>query len=476
MRIFITSFFLLYVVAGYSYSREEIIDYIELYKLIAVEEMQENGIPASIKMAQAILESNAGTSDLALEANNHFGIKCGGKWDGPTFYKKDDDRDERGRLIKSCFRVFSDGEDSFRAHSRFLLDPSKTYRYGPLFTLDKTDYKSWAWGLSKAGYATNPAYANLLIHLIEKYSLYTFDYYETSNVKFVKPTDLITQAKKVNFSNTTEQKSQNTIISRPGERVSQSAVEEQMEINKLEVLKVRKGQTMQQLAQKYELKPKELLKYNDNNLHLDDYLDEGMYIYLEKKRIWYRGEDKYHIVREGEDLNRISQMYGIRISTLERKNKITADMIPLPGEKIILKGKSVRKNEIPLTYDDVDVKKSNEVSESVLSDDGVAGDLSLHIETNEIPATKTLENPAEPVFDLTREEVVISEPAQFTENTNDPGMAKKVESTTTTYKIIRGDTLYGISRKFGVTVDSIRQNNKLQTDQIRIGQELKIVK
>src|SRR5680860_1235047 len=130
MRIILTSFILLYAVAAFALSREEVIDYIELYKLIAVEEMQDNGIPASIKMAQAILESNAGTSDLALQANNHFGIKCGGVWDGPTYYKKDDDRDRRGRLIKSCFRVFTDAEDSFRAHSRFLLDPNKSYRYG----------------------------------------------------------------------------------------------------------------------------------------------------------------------------------------------------------------------------------------------------------------------------------------------------------------------------------------------------------
>lgn len=475
MRIFITSFFLLYLVAGYSSSREEIIDYIGLYKLIAVEEMQENGIPASIKMAQAILESNAGTSDLATEANNHFGIKCGGKWDGPTFYKKDDDRDQRGKLIKSCFRVFADGEDSFRAHSRFLLDPTKSYRYGQLFTLEKTDYKSWAWGLSKAGYATNPAYANLLIHLIEKYSLYTFDYYEESNVKFVKPSDLVTQPKKVKFSEKIETTPQNTIVSRPGERVVQPAVEQQMEINKLEVLKVRKGQTMQQLAQKYDLKPKELLKYNENNHNLDDYLDEGMYIFLEKKRIWYRGEEKYHVVREGEDLNRISQLYGIRISTLERKNKIDADMIPLPGQRIILKGKSARGKNIPLTFNDVDVIESIEVSESVLAEDWATRRELQHNEKKEVPLT-TPENVELPVFDLTKEEVVNPESTLSINSVEETGVNLKSESSITEYMIIQGDTLYGISRKFGVSVDSIRKSNNLQSDHIRIGQQLKIVK
>ena len=283
MRIFITSFFLLYSLASHAFTKENVLDYIELYKLIAVEEMQENGIPASIKMAQAILESNAGTSDLAVEANNHFGMKCGASWEGPTYYKKDDDRDRRGRLIKSCFRVYPDAEDSFRAHSSFLRDPRKAYRYGTLFSLDRTDYKSWAWGLRKAGYATNPAYANLLIHLIEKYSLYTFDYYENSNVKFVRPSDLVVQARELNMSKQLDRKPPNAVISRPGEPVSSSPVERQLEINQLDVLKVRQGQTMAQLAKKYELSPEQILKYNDNQLALDDYLKEGMYIYLEKK-------------------------------------------------------------------------------------------------------------------------------------------------------------------------------------------------
>src|SRR5690606_42084925 len=115
MRIFITSFLLLYSLCAYSYTREEVIDYIELYKLIAVEEMQKCGIPASIKMAQAILESNAGTSELALEANNHFGIKCGGVWEGPTCFKEDKDRYGKGRRGKSGVGVFQDGEDVCRA-------------------------------------------------------------------------------------------------------------------------------------------------------------------------------------------------------------------------------------------------------------------------------------------------------------------------------------------------------------------------
>ncbi len=474
MRIFITLFFLLYVVTGYSFSRGEVMDYIELYKLIAVEEMQTNGIPASIKMAQAILESNAGTSDLATEANNHFGIKCGGVWDGLTYYKKDDDLDRRGRLIKSCFRVFMDAEDSFRAHSKFLLDPRKVNRYGSLFTLEKTDYKSWAWGLSKAGYATNPAYANLLIHLIEKYSLYTFDYYEESNVKFVRPSDLVAQARKINTSEKLEKKSHHEIISRPGEPVSRSAVERQTEINDRDVLKVAKGQTMEQLAQKFDLNPKKILKYNDNNLNLDDYLEEGMYIYLKKKRIWYHGSDRHHIVREGEDLYRISQLYGIRLATLERKNKIDADMVPLPGEKIILRGRSVRGDEIPVTYDDVDIVESEEVSEPVLADRYKAKNQNVKDDSEALPRAErpsVTTSDFAPAFDEKKEVVKASAPTVTSEEKQE-----EVESSFTDYKVIKGDTLYGISRKYGVTVDSIRQHNQLRSDQLQIGQQIKIVK
>ena len=123
--------------------------------------------------------------------------------------------------------------------------------------------------------------------------------------------------------------------------------EQQVVINDRTAVKVLEGQTMEQLARKYDLPPQKILQYNDNDLGLDDYLNQGMYVFLEKKRIWYRGEQNYHIVKEGEDLRRISQLYGIRLSTLERKNKIDADMIPWPGKKIVLRGRSARREKIP---------------------------------------------------------------------------------------------------------------------------------
>ncbi len=139
-------------------------EYIERFRAIAVQEMNSNGIPASITLAQGILESGSGNSSLAREANNHFGIKCTTEWKGKTILKDDDQKDD-------CFRVYSSPDESFRDHSEFL----KRKRYAPLFELDKNDYRGWAKGLKEAGYATNPRYAELLISLIERYDLARYD-------------------------------------------------------------------------------------------------------------------------------------------------------------------------------------------------------------------------------------------------------------------------------------------------------------
>ena len=147
--------------------------YIEQYKTIVVNEMERTGIPASIKMAQAILESGSGRSTLAKQSNNHFGIKCGKSWTGKEVYRHDDDYRD-GLLIRSCFRAYDDPADSFIAHSDFLSNPySKRYKF--LFDLDPYDYNAWAHGLKKAGYATDPAYPSKLINLIEEYRLYELD-------------------------------------------------------------------------------------------------------------------------------------------------------------------------------------------------------------------------------------------------------------------------------------------------------------
>ncbi len=155
---------------GQYYTPEE--RYINKYKEVAIEEMYLLGIPASITLAQGLVESQAGMSDLAVYANNHFGIKCKNEWDGARFFQEDDDRDAFGRLRKSCFRIYDNVEDSYRDHSEFLRNRS---RYQILFTYDRTDYKAWARGLKACGYATDKRYPKKLIRIIEKYRLHQYD-------------------------------------------------------------------------------------------------------------------------------------------------------------------------------------------------------------------------------------------------------------------------------------------------------------
>jgi len=148
------------------------VNYIEAFKDVAIEEMNAFGIPASITLAQGIIESGSGNSSLAKYANNHFGIKCTSDWRGKAYYKDDDKQND-------CFRVYKDARESYKDHSAFL----RRKRYSALFELDKNDYKNWAYGLKKAGYATNPQYPNLLINTIEKYQLYQYDQSETEREK-----------------------------------------------------------------------------------------------------------------------------------------------------------------------------------------------------------------------------------------------------------------------------------------------------
>lgn len=146
-------------------------NYIETYKDIAIREMHRSGIPASITIAQGILESSWGKGSLARKANNHFGIKCKSYWNGPTFYIEDDDY-KNGKLIKSCFRAYDNAEESYIDHTNFLMDNT---RYQRLFTYERTDYKKWAHGLKKCGYATDKRYAYKLISSIKKYRLDRYD-------------------------------------------------------------------------------------------------------------------------------------------------------------------------------------------------------------------------------------------------------------------------------------------------------------
>jgi flagellum-specific peptidoglycan hydrolase FlgJ len=160
-----------------------VLSYIDQYKFVAIDEMERSGIPASIILAQGILESNAGVSNLAIQSNNHFGIKCKSYWTGSAYYHPDDDRDAEGKIIPSCFRRYDSVEASYADHSDFLMN---TLHYRPLFVYDKTEYEQWAKGLQVCGYASDPAYAEKLIRTINLYNLHEFDYYTVQYIEVSK--------------------------------------------------------------------------------------------------------------------------------------------------------------------------------------------------------------------------------------------------------------------------------------------------
>jgi len=202
-------------------AEQQILDYVELYRTIAIQEMNRTGVPASITLAQGIIESRYGMSGLAKNSNNHFGIKCKGNWTGGKYYHKDDDY-VNGKLVKSCFRTYDNPEDSYYDHSEFLL---VNKRYHSLFSLAPTDYKGWAKGLKKAGYATAKNYATMLINTIEKYELYQYDRGEAllfAMEKVEEPT--VPKAEKIEeYVNFGTQNSRLTTASIPSETLVASA-------------------------------------------------------------------------------------------------------------------------------------------------------------------------------------------------------------------------------------------------------------
>jgi len=213
-------------------SRYSAEDYIERFKAIAIKEMNSYGIPASITLAQGILESGNGNSSLARDANNHFGIKCTSEWKGKTILKDDDEKDD-------CFRVYTSPEESFRDHSEFL----KRKRYASLFELNKNDYRGWATGLKAAGYATNPRYAELLITLVERYDLSKYDRKEGYIEKIKREDKVLTEI----VQNIPEEKKQET---------SKAPVE-------MKIYEVKQGDTMYSIAKRFAITIDDLKILND---------------------------------------------------------------------------------------------------------------------------------------------------------------------------------------------------------------------
>lgn len=299
-------------------------EYIDKYKEIAIEEMQQNGVPASITLAQGILESANGNSVLAKEANNHFGIKCHNGWTGDYYYKEDG-----GKM--DCFRKYKNAEESYRDHSQYLKAWS---RYDFLFELKADDYKGWAYGLKKAGYATNPKYPELLINTIEKNNLTIFDNPNTkgNRRKNTDETSNKDAASDKGSKSIKDIQPIKEIKSKLAEKTPRTIINK----NRLKAIIALQGDSWQKIAFDLSMFTFQLLRYNDlKEKEKDKAINEGDIIYLQAKR---RKSDIYnHIFRPGEDLYTISQMYGIKLKFIYKYNKMTANSAPEPGQKIILR-------------------------------------------------------------------------------------------------------------------------------------------
>ncbi|MBQ2026134.1 MAG: glucosaminidase domain-containing protein [Paludibacteraceae bacterium] len=268
--------------------------YVQRYKDIAMREMNDYGIPASITLAQGILESGVGKSDLAVKANNHFGIKCHNDWNGEKVYHDDDKKYE-------CFRKYNRPEDSFIDHSLFLKNRA---RYSFLFELDKTDYKAWAKGLKQAGYATDPNYAKRLITLIEENNLHQYDLMSYS---------------------TPSQEAQTP--------AKQQAVKN---AQGLKFVYVQKGESYYTIAKAHKIPFSSICSYNDVDRKTRQ-PQEGEIVYLQRKKKEVKGGAGIHVIQAGESMHSISQQYGIQLIKLYDLNNMAYNQKATVGKRLKLR-------------------------------------------------------------------------------------------------------------------------------------------
>jgi len=370
-------------------------EYVALYKDIAIREMKRMGVPAAISLAQGILETESGNSDLVKKSNNHFGIKCKSTWTAETVSHDDDAPGE-------CFRAYKNAEDSYRDHSNFLRGSS---RYAFLFRLNPGDYKAWAYGLRKAGYATNPKYPEILIKNIEDNNL------EQYTLEGVNEVPVFDTSK---YSNDPEDKSVIDLLKSTGQNDSVNKIIEppKLIINGSKALFVTKGTSLLAIASQNNINLNRLLEIND--LGKDGLLDKDQYIFLEKKQ--KQGDRDYYIVQQNETLYDVAQKNGIILQSLYDYNNISSADNIYPGTKILLRPSLEKEvSNTTNTADNSDLQNSSLATESD----------SYRIKTHEV---------------------------QPREN------------------------LYAISKKYGVSVEQLKEWNNLKGNNLIVGQQLIISK
>jgi len=300
-------------ITNVAYSNTKRSEYIKKYNSLAIKEMKRSGIPASITLAQALLESDNGNSTLARKANNHFGVKCHNTWKGKKIYHDDDRR-------KECFRKYNSVYDSYKDHTYFIKNGQR-YRF--LFDIKADNYKAWAKGLQKAGYATNNRYANMLIKIIEDNNLDVFD---NSNYSISEPF--------IEENNTIENAGK--IETRDTDDFSFSINKHEiLYANRIDYILVKKNDTYESLAKEFDLLSWELRKYNE--LEKDSELKVNQILFLQPKRNKSDVRYKYHIVKERDTIYNISQLYGVKLRKLYERNNIEINKQPVVGTKLLLR-------------------------------------------------------------------------------------------------------------------------------------------
>lgn len=297
-------------------------NYINQYSALAMKEMRRTGVPASITLAQGIIESDYGRSTLAREANNHFGIKCHNGWKGRKIYHDDDKRNE-------CFRSYRQVTESYYDHSDFLRQGS---RYSFLFELQPDDYKGWARGLKSAGYATNPRYAQMLIDMISENDLHIYDHIAMSNkdidgIYRGGGNEILNDNSEIANIRESSIRTDDTFIIERENRVKTR--------NRIKYIRVRENDTFESLIEEFDLLRWELYRYNDLDEH--DELYEGQILYLQPKRKKAAAGNDFHILKEGETMYDVSQLYGIRLNALYRNNRMESGYEPPAGTELWLR-------------------------------------------------------------------------------------------------------------------------------------------
>lgn len=355
-------------------------EYVDQFKDIAMNEMKRSGVPASITLAQGILESENGNSELVKKSNNHFGIKCKSNWTGESVTHDDDANGE-------CFRAYTNAGDSYRDHSDFL---KANQRYASLFKLDPTDYAGWARGLKKAGYATNPRYPELLIKYIEQnglqqYSLMVLNKLPAADSSTMVQATQVVPAIAANSNQSLPVSNDAVISADPGKIIS---------INNSKCVYAKKGTSLLAIAGKHNISLTKLMDFND--MAEDGLLEKDRYIYLQKKQ--KAGEQEFYTVRQGETIYDVAELTGIQLKYLLEYNNLNTGSVPAPNTKLVLQ---------PGVQDDL---KNTVVAKN-----------KIHV-------------------------------------------------------VGPKEGLYGIARTYSVTVQQLREWNKLESDNLKIGQQIIVSK